>query len=77
MEKLTLDDFRDALKYIPSAEEIGQMTDDELLSANMKDLFDSLDLLELTLQIELATHVSIPDDIPDDWTIQDFLDECS
>ena len=78
MEKLCLNDFREALSRVSFADNIYRMTDEELRSANLKeDLFlDSLDMLELTLELEISTRIFVPD-IVDCKTVQDVLNACN
>ena len=78
MEKLTLNDFREALSRISLAENIYRLSDEELLSADLQDdlLLDSLDMLELTLELENSAHVSTPD-VTSYRTVQAFLDACN
>lgn len=78
MEKLCLNDFREALSRVSFADNIYRMTDEELRSANLKeDLFlDSLDMLELTLELENSARISVPDTV-NCKTVQDFLDACN
>lgn len=74
MKELELDDVREALKKVIPAEEIDCITDDELLQTSFTDDLglDSLDFIELSLDLEFATGISIPDK-EEFETVQDLL----
>ena len=78
MKELELDDVRKALKKVIPAEEIDRIPDDELLQASFTDDLglDSLDFVEISLDLEFATGVSIPDK-EEFETIQDLLKICN
>ena len=65
--KLTVQDVRNAVNYMHDAELseiVSEYSDDKLAEANlMSDLqMDSLDIIEMTLEIEQARSVCIPDE---------------
>lgn len=70
MEKLKLNDVRDALECISLAENIGRMTDDELCSINFKnDLgFDDSDFAAFFHRLRIG--VSVEERLE---TVQDLL----
>lgn len=82
--KLTIQDVRDAINDMNDAELsefVSELPDDKLAEANlMTDLqMDSLDIIEMTLEIEQARSVSIPDEAYEKirnsgGSVQDMLD---
>ena len=89
MEKkiLTLKDVRDAVRCINDeelSEYLNSISDDELLASNFKeDLgMDSLDVIELMLEIERMYAISIPDAayetiVAKGGTVQALLETCN
>ena len=78
MKKLTLADFRVILEHLPVDEEVLLLSDEDLLSADLKEdlLIDSLDMLVLALEVENYTGISLPDN-QNYGTVQDFIDACN
>ena len=64
--KLTVQDVRTAIENMHDEElssMVAEMSDEELLAANFKDDFgmDSLDVIEMTLEMERDHAINIPD----------------
>ena len=82
--KLTVQDVRTAIANMHDEElssMIDEMSDEELLAANFKDDFgmDSLDVIEMTLEMERDNALHIPDSAYEKMdskggTIKDLLD---
>ena len=78
MKELKLDDVREVLRKIIPAEKIDCIPDDTLLSASFTDDLglDSLDFVQLSLELEFATGVSIPDR-EEFASVREFLRICN
>jgi len=70
MEKLTIQDVRRAIYDMHDnelSEIVAEISDDDLLDTSLTEdlMMDSLDVIEMTLEIERLHGISIPDDAYD------------